>query len=358
MNLSNKLILLRKAKGLSQDDLAVKLNISRQAVYKWETGQSTPDIDNLKILSTMYNVSVDNLLNDSEEITYKAEMKKLAYGKPVAFGVPSSDGAERDNMHLNKDDAKKVRIRNIVTRVSLGGLIFSLALFGVMLIFAALSVFIPTIESELTAAGILLGTCSICGIIIFLPIWLISNKFLYAKVYQKNTYFSEMKAQKERALQSKGYKFFALQYDLLQWFFYNPQDKTFGFYFDDKEQFVCPIQNYVSYTYPETESSEVRIGSQYRGSVVLGSWNGVGITRESKMAKLEQMIFDFTLKYCDETGELKEYKFSLSAIREYFGELCKDVEEITLNYNRVSYSTRNSYNEIVALLNFEKSKIA
>ena len=47
MILEEKLITLRKSKGLSQDDLANKLDVSRQAVYKWEAGQATPEISKL-----------------------------------------------------------------------------------------------------------------------------------------------------------------------------------------------------------------------------------------------------------------------------------------------------------------------
>ena len=84
MTLQEKLITLRKQKGLSQDALADKLYVSRQAVYKWETGQSIPDIEKLRVLSSMYNVSIDNLLNDKEEIRYATDVKApITYGKVI-----------------------------------------------------------------------------------------------------------------------------------------------------------------------------------------------------------------------------------------------------------------------------------
>lgn len=64
MNFSDKLQILRKNKGLTQEDLADKLNISRAAVAKWEAGQSYPDIMNLIQLSEMMNVTVDYLVKD------------------------------------------------------------------------------------------------------------------------------------------------------------------------------------------------------------------------------------------------------------------------------------------------------
>ena len=67
MNLSEKLQLLRKKNGFSQEELADKLGISRQAISKWESGQSIPDLNKLIILSELYNVTIDNLVKDSDE---------------------------------------------------------------------------------------------------------------------------------------------------------------------------------------------------------------------------------------------------------------------------------------------------
>lgn len=67
MNLSAKLQLLRKKNGLSQEELAERLGISRQAISKWESGQSTPDLNKLILLSEIYNVTIDSLVKDSDE---------------------------------------------------------------------------------------------------------------------------------------------------------------------------------------------------------------------------------------------------------------------------------------------------
>lgn len=66
MNFSEKLQLLRKSKGFTQEELAEKLNVSRQAVAKWEAGQAYPDIMNLIQISDMMNVTVDYLVKDQE----------------------------------------------------------------------------------------------------------------------------------------------------------------------------------------------------------------------------------------------------------------------------------------------------
>jgi len=64
MIFSEKLQLLRKSKGFTQEEFAERLNVSRQAVAKWEAGQSFPDIVNLIQISNILNVTVDYLVKD------------------------------------------------------------------------------------------------------------------------------------------------------------------------------------------------------------------------------------------------------------------------------------------------------
>ena len=58
---------LRKEHQYTQENVAEKINVSRQSIAKWENGESTPDIDTLIKLSKLYNVSLDNLVNHSED---------------------------------------------------------------------------------------------------------------------------------------------------------------------------------------------------------------------------------------------------------------------------------------------------
>ena len=67
MTIYDKLVQLRKRKGWSQEDLAEKLDVSRQAISRWENGSALPDADNLRQLSHLYGVSADYLLNDEYE---------------------------------------------------------------------------------------------------------------------------------------------------------------------------------------------------------------------------------------------------------------------------------------------------
>lgn len=65
MEFGDKLIEERKNKGLSQEQLAEKLGVSRQAISRWEAGNALPDVNNLKKLSKLFEVSMDYLLNDN-----------------------------------------------------------------------------------------------------------------------------------------------------------------------------------------------------------------------------------------------------------------------------------------------------
>lgn len=65
--LSEKLYKLRKNSGLSQEQLAEQLNVSRQAISKWESGTAVPESEKLITISNYFGVSVDYLLKDEEE---------------------------------------------------------------------------------------------------------------------------------------------------------------------------------------------------------------------------------------------------------------------------------------------------
>ena len=64
MSLGEKIREQRKKASLSQEQLAARLNVSRQAITKWETGKSLPDIPKLKMLSDVFAESIDSLLSD------------------------------------------------------------------------------------------------------------------------------------------------------------------------------------------------------------------------------------------------------------------------------------------------------
>lgn len=68
IEIANRLVDLRKKSGLSQEELAAKLGLSRQAVSKWERAEASPDTDNLICLAKIYGVSLDDLLNTEQSV--------------------------------------------------------------------------------------------------------------------------------------------------------------------------------------------------------------------------------------------------------------------------------------------------
>lgn len=76
MNFSEKLLTLRKANNLTQEQLAEKLDVSRQSVSKWESGQATPELEKIVAMSAIFDVTTDYLLKSSEidDLSVKTEV--------------------------------------------------------------------------------------------------------------------------------------------------------------------------------------------------------------------------------------------------------------------------------------------
>lgn len=90
MTLEKKLARLRKREGLSQAEVSEKLDVSRQAVTKWETGTSRPSIENLQSLSRLYNVPLEYLLDESED-----ELPAPGSGGPGCREGARAEGREK-----------------------------------------------------------------------------------------------------------------------------------------------------------------------------------------------------------------------------------------------------------------------
>ena len=109
MKLNEKIMKLRKEKGLSQEEFGNEINVSRQAVSKWESEQTKPDIDKLKEIAKFFDVSYEYLLNDEIE----------------------NDDERKETKIRNKGNAKKIIIKIILILLSIY-LIFSLYKFIVL----------------------------------------------------------------------------------------------------------------------------------------------------------------------------------------------------------------------------------
>ena len=114
LEIANRLVALRKENNLSQEALAEKLGISRQAVSKWERAEASPDTDNLIALAKLYHISLDDLLkiheDDEEETANKSsdgmEQMGSGYAETVQGGTDeqASDTQDTgDDVHVGFD---------------------------------------------------------------------------------------------------------------------------------------------------------------------------------------------------------------------------------------------------------------
>ena len=100
---------LRKKAGFSQEELAAKLGISRQAVSKWERAESSPDTDNLIALSRLYGISLDELLlGDKQAKPSLDNEKSQAAEKTGSCSHAAYDNLPSENQTVN-DDSKCTR---------------------------------------------------------------------------------------------------------------------------------------------------------------------------------------------------------------------------------------------------------
>lgn len=110
MKLSDKIILLRKQKGWSQEELAGQLDVSRQSVSKWESGASIPDIDKILLLSQIFGTTTDFLLKeDNEPKDVTEEQSSEATKKETPKRRVSRQEAETF-LSIRKEASKKIAL--------------------------------------------------------------------------------------------------------------------------------------------------------------------------------------------------------------------------------------------------------
>ena len=83
MKLSNNLKNIRKENNLSQEQLAEKLGVSRQAVSKWESGQSYPEMDKVLLICKLFNYNIDELMNENVKEVNETKQSKVNINKYV-----------------------------------------------------------------------------------------------------------------------------------------------------------------------------------------------------------------------------------------------------------------------------------
>ena len=111
---ANRLFELRKKHNLSQEELAEKLGVSRQAVSKWERSEASPDTDNLIALAKIYDLTLDELIfGEREENNKEADESSAEETNEASDNEASDDEAKGDfnNIFINVDDGEsKVHI--------------------------------------------------------------------------------------------------------------------------------------------------------------------------------------------------------------------------------------------------------
>ena len=127
IEIANRLVNLRKQNNLSQEALAEKLGISRQAVSKWERAEASPDTDNLILLARLYGVSLDELLQTEDEIPGTEKEDVSSYTEKDSDngsgrGMDGFDGCGAENpnqeyvhvgfsgIHVRDEDGSEVHV--------------------------------------------------------------------------------------------------------------------------------------------------------------------------------------------------------------------------------------------------------
>lgn len=118
MKFNERLLDLRKKKGWSQEELGYKLDVSRQTVSKWEAGQTTPELEKLRNLAKIFEITVDELINENDE---KSEEKKIEDVENV------SDETRSDGKKTKK---KKSKIKFLFLYLLIVAIIFYIILVG------------------------------------------------------------------------------------------------------------------------------------------------------------------------------------------------------------------------------------
>ena len=156
MAFSEKLYELRKKRGLSQEELAEALDVSRQAISMWESGRAMPEAGKLLTVSEYFGVSLDELMKeDARKIQSVPREKNEPKTKEPETKVPDTKAPE-------KGSPKK---RTLGLIVCVGGIVC-------LILFGLLSLLFPASSEELAASsvirldgrGIVLGLCALAAV--------------------------------------------------------------------------------------------------------------------------------------------------------------------------------------------------
>ncbi len=204
MQISDKIALLRRQKGLTQEQLAEILEVSRQAVYKWETGASVPELDKIKKLAQYFSISFDALLDDSLDID--TGVREV----PSGGETPPSTPAEEPHYHLRPVFLSSYRIAHKYIDITHG--------------------YYGNVE---------------------------------AKNPNANTIFSAFEMEAQVYFTGRSYETIRLIPVAPLYLYVDRETATIGIVFDGVHQFVCPFENLVDCTILQ-EGAEFKVDIAYR----------------------------------------------------------------------------------------------
>ena len=302
MKLYEKISVLRKRNGLSQEDLADKLDVSRQSVYKWEQGVSYPEIEKIKKLAQIFNVTFDELLNDDlgiVSVDVQAEQPKVSAPKfrRVFYSNRklSSDHADRDN-GVTADSKTKY------------------------------------------------------------------EKYGTDNYEDADGYFKRGKKELDALITTRKYSYVTyVQSDLLLNFFADESRGICGFFFDGCERFVCPIENIIDVNIFNDGISMEHSGSTRIKGVGFGN-GGVNSVMAGSIPQaniLQPKNYEFSILYFTSKGETATYKLSFDCFRKYFAfnELASSWDEVYFYMNDISTCTSKVLSEIKNVITALRAKV-
>lgn len=126
MNVADRIYELRKERGYSQQELANMLGVTRQAVSKWESEQSLPDVDKITELCTIFDVSADYILNGEEPYSKKYDIKRILFWfgtffNMVALAIMLFDMFLTWEMEPHFMDTNNIIVKVVIVILMIGG---------------------------------------------------------------------------------------------------------------------------------------------------------------------------------------------------------------------------------------------
>ena len=307
--LGENLYKFRKEKGISQEELANKINVSRQAVYKWETGERIPDITNLNALCMEFDKNLEDFIEGAEYLVKNNVLENVIQNENKTDG---NENQEKKEISRGNNNSK--RIKNIIKTV----------------IIIILSIYILSVIIKATFFSIMFNKL---------------NKYKGANnyTYQKRVYYSTLSDELEYYIKYKD----GIQYVFHSgnnndtksetWYYYkSPEEKAtygidvnYGDYLDEENEYIYYYKEGFSYKYssPYELTSEIAMNN-YSISNILNPFYILNIDFKNKDLIIENydkdpevdnQVYIKIIKYIDlESGLLtKKEEYELDKLISY-----------------------------------------